>query len=202
MYSVWCIGMYCKDEYNIYMHQCDIHTLHNIHILYQMYMYTCTHTIYTLIQTSHNITTGSNIRNELIVNIALISSMTTGAVCIGGVCAVVGTSVCCILEGEGGSESVIGILCFSCPVGIGVGLGIHVVDVGKVILLTGVEMGVDNCIDTGGTGVFSTLVIESVLETTAVTDAESVIIFSDISLTAEKRFDNKPNNKHSQGKVR
>ena len=156
--------------------------------------------------------------------------MTTGAVCIGGVCAVVG-SVCCILEGEGGSESVIGILCFSFPVGIGVG-GIQVVDVEKVILLTSVEIGVDTFTDgntdVGIVSVFSTLEMESVLETTIVpapvslttaatdvsvvskleseftleTTTESVIIFSDISLTAENRFDNKPNSKHSQGKVR
>ena len=153
----------------------------------------------TIILTSHNTTTGSNIRNELIVNIALISSVATGTVCTGGVCAVVGT-ICCILEGEGDSESATGTCGWcSCPVGICVG---RLFDDGKVILLTGVEMGVDNCIDTGGTGVFSTLVIESVLETTAATDAESVIIFSDISLTAEKRLDNKPNSKHSQGKVR
>ena len=187
--------MYMSYYVDIYIY---IHIIRHIHTIYAPY----THKqYYAYILTSHNITTGSNIRNELIVNIALISSMAGAVIGTGGVCAVVGT-ICCILEGEGDSEPVTGICCCCCSVGIGVGVGIHVVDVEKVILLTGVEMGVDNCIDTGGTGVFSTLVIESVLETTAVTDAESVIIFSDISLTAEKRLDNKPNNKHSQGKVR
>ena len=52
---------------------------------------------YTRVLTSHNTTTGSNIKNELIVNIALISSMTTG------------TLVCCILEGKGDSESQAGM---------------------------------------------------------------------------------------------